>query len=160
MRENSVFRCCSSTGWDTPIIPQLAPHKRWTVMDSQCHTLQCVWSFFFSSSQDASVTQATSRVNDNVGDYNPFSSPEMVSLCVFNGTAHIIVWYDIQQEPNPLVLWKYIWKEILLQPFFYRDSTLGRQSLSLLHPLNQLYYRHLWSRTQKWVRRMHFSVFK
>uniref|UniRef100_A0A3P9C729 Secretory carrier-associated membrane protein n=1 Tax=Maylandia zebra TaxID=106582 RepID=A0A3P9C729_9CICH len=27
--------------------------------------------------QDASVTQATSRVNDNVGDYNPFSSPEM-----------------------------------------------------------------------------------
>lgn len=118
MRENSVFRCCSSTGWDTPIIPQLAPHKRWTVMDSQCHTLQCVWSFFFfSSSQDASVTQATSRVNDNVGDYNPFSSPEMVSLCVFNGTAHIIVWYDIQQEPNPLVLWKYIWKEILLQPF-------------------------------------------
>lgn len=118
MRENSVFRCCSSTGWDTPIIPQLAPHKRWTVMDSQCHTLQCVWSFFFSSSQDASVTQATSRVNDNVGDYNPFSSPEMVSLCVFNGTAHIIVWYDIQQEPNPLVLWKYIWKEILLQPFF------------------------------------------
>ncbi|XP_031600398.1 secretory carrier membrane protein 2, like [Oreochromis aureus] len=27
--------------------------------------------------QDASVTQATSRVNDNVGEYNPFSSPEM-----------------------------------------------------------------------------------
>lgn len=165
VRGNSVFRCCSSTGWDTPIIPQLAPHKHWTVMDSQCHTLVClIFSFFFSffspllprmlqshkpPAESMTTSGSTTHSLHRKWSASVFLMELLISYCDMVFSRNQILWF-----------YENIFERRYCFNLFYRDTTLGRQSLSLLHPLNQLYYRHLWSRTQKWVRQMHFSVFK